>query len=243
MFRALPALVLAGLGATGCTAEPLPHELTFTFSNTSSPGDLVDGSGGAHDIAFAPAILIVHSEGFELFTVGQAAPWEGLEAITEDGNNVGLINELAQVEAVRQVKAFAATDADYKELPLGPGEQVSQDVEAHPGDRISWVSMYGQSNDIFVGTPPQGLPAFTDDQALQGDVTGQLALYDGGTEVNQEPGVGADQAPRQDGPDTGEDEDGVVTRVDGTDAAGFAYPAVPDMLSLTVEAREISDEE
>ena len=239
MTRFAPAVLLL----VGCAADPLPHELTFTFDNTSAPGDLVDSQGGEHDIAFAPAILIVHSADFVLFTPGEASPWEGLEAITEDGNNVGLINELDGVESVHMVRPFAATDADYKELPLGPGQGVSQDVEASAADRISWVSMYGQSNDVFVGTPPGGIPAFTDGEPLSGDITAQLSLWDGGTEINEEPGLGDNQAPRQSGPDTGPDEDGVVTRVDGTDSAGFSYPAVSTMLRLSVEAREISDEE
>ena len=131
------AIALWLLALTGCASDPVPHELTFTFTNVSTPGDLVDSSGGQHDIAFAPAILIVHSEDFTLFTVGEAAPWDGLEAITEDGNNVGLINELRDVESVRMVRPFASTDADYNELPLEPGQSVSQSVEVSAGDRIS----------------------------------------------------------------------------------------------------------
>ena len=41
-------------------------------------------------------------------------------------------------------------------------------------------------------------------------MTSKYNLYDAGTEKDQEPGIGPDQAPRQKAPNTGEDEHGVV---------------------------------
>ena len=38
---------------------------------------------------------------------------------------------------------------------------------------------------------------------MSGDITSKVMLWDAGTEVNQKPGEGADQAPRQAGPNTG----------------------------------------
>lgn len=49
-------------------------------------------------------------------------------------------------------------------------------------------------------------------KALGGDVSSRLVLWDAGTEVNQEPGVGKDQAPRQKSANTGAAENGVVHR-------------------------------
>jgi hypothetical protein len=51
-------------------------------------------------------------------------------------------------------------------------------------------------------------------------VVGALALWDAGTEVNELPGVGLSEAPRQSGPDTGPDENGNVRIV----SDGFTYP-------------------
>ena len=65
-------------------------------------------------------------------------------------------------------------------------------------------------------------------------MTDQIMLWDAGTEMNQEPGSGADQAPRQTGLDTGEtDPDNTVRLV--TDAFGN-LPDVADVIRVTLEA-------
>ena len=48
-----------------------------------------------------------------------------------------------------------------------------------------------------------GLALYDMSHPLDGDVTGRVMLYDAGTEVNEAPGRGPNQAPRQGGPDTG----------------------------------------
>ena len=63
-----------------------------------------------------------------------------------------------------------------------------------------------------------------------GDITNQLELWDAGTEVNEEPGVGLNQAPRQGGPDTGETENGTVRIVDDI----YTYPSLSDVIKVTV---------
>ncbi|MEM8709066.1 MAG: spondin domain-containing protein, partial [Actinomycetota bacterium] len=55
-----------------------------------------------------------------------------------------------------------------------------------------------------------------------GDVTDQVTLWDAGTEIDQTPGEGADQAPRQAGPNTGDvDPNAAIRPVDGFDAANY----------------------
>jgi hypothetical protein len=87
--------------------------------------------------------------------------------------------------------------------------------------------MFVHSNDLFYGS---GI-------ALSGDVTAQIQLWDAGTEVNQAPGVGADQAPRQSVPDTGAAEAGTVKLVDD----GFSYPSVGSIVKVTVELQEVAE--
>jgi hypothetical protein len=65
---------------------------------------------------------------------------------------------------------------------------------------------------------------------LNGDVTGMILLWDAGTEVNEQPGVGLYQAPRQSGPDTGPAEGGDVRQVND----GFSYGAVSDRVRVTI---------
>ncbi len=62
-------------------------------------------------------------------------------------------------------------------------------------------------------------------------VSNLILLWDAGTEVNEEPGVGENQAPRQAGPNTGDDEMGVVT-IDIMD--GFEYPAVHNIARVSI---------
>ena len=80
---------------------------------------------------------------------------------------------------------------------------------------------------------PAGVALFDGDDPVNGDLTGEFALWDAGTEQNREPGVGPDQAPRQDGPDTGPEEDAPVRHVEDVDDM-HAYPDVSDVLEVTV---------
>ena len=91
--------------------------------------------------------------------------------------------------------------------------------------------MFVQSNDLFYAPGPEGIALWDEaGNPVSGDVTDRLMLWDAGTEVNEEPGEGANQAPRQGGANTGMDEGGVVQPVND----GFTYPAVMDVIRLTI---------
>jgi hypothetical protein len=90
--------------------------------------------------------------------------------------------------------------------------------------------MFGQSNDLFFGNE-NGLDLFDKTgKPLNGDVTSQFSLWDAGTEVNEEPGIGPNQAPRQKKPDTGMSERKKV----GPVKDGFTYPNTTDVLRITI---------
>ena len=55
--------------------------------------------------------------------------------------------------------------------------------------------------------------------------------------MNEEPGVGPNQAPRQTGPNTGPDENGSVLLISDV-SDGFTYPAVADVIKVTVAAMQ-----
>ncbi|MEM7140796.1 MAG: spondin domain-containing protein [Actinomycetota bacterium] len=88
---------------------------------------------------------------------------------------------------------------------------------------LSFATMFVQTNDWFWSPGPDGLALVdADGNAVSGDVTDQVSLWDAGTEIDQTPGEGADQAPRQAGPNTGDvDPDSTVRAVDGFDAANY----------------------
>jgi hypothetical protein len=70
--------------------------------------------------------------------------------------------------------------------------------------------MMGQSNDWFYAPAEFGIELFKNGKAVSGDISSQIRLWDAGTEVDQEPGIGSDQGPRQKAPNTGKAENGVV---------------------------------
>ena len=118
---------------------------------------------------------------------------------------------------------------------LEPGQSESVTFNAGKGHYLSFATMFVQSNDLFYAPAEDGLALYDGSgDAVTGDVTDMIDLWDAGTEVNEEPGVGPNQAPRQAGPDTGMDENGNVVLI--TDVMdGFTYPADEDviMVSLT----------
>jgi hypothetical protein len=68
-------------------------------------------------------------------------------------------------------------------------------------------------------------------------VTDSVHLWDAGTEPNGQPGQGPDQAPAQSSPDQGDDEGGVVRRLDDVDD-GYSYPAASDVIQMTLTPHE-----
>ena len=128
------------------------------------------------------------------------------------------------------------TPADASEAgPALPGSSYSFNFHADAGHTLSFATMFVQSNDLFFAPAPAGIALFdADGNALSGDVTDQVFLWDAGTEVNEEPGVGENQAPRQMGADTGIEEFGVVSDV----MDGFSYPTVAEYIRVTLEAHD-----
>ena len=60
-----------------------------------------------------------------------------------------------------------------------------------------------------------------------------IILWDAGTEVNQEPGIGPDQGPRQKAPNTGKAENGVVRNAKDV-KYGKAYTNVSSVMRITI---------
>ena len=88
--------------------------------------------------------------------------------------------------------------------PAKPGEAFELSVAAMPGDHVSFATMFGMSDDWFFATVPAGIALFDDaGKPMVGDVTDRIAIYDAGTEIDQEPAIGPDTGPQQAGPDTG----------------------------------------
>ncbi len=196
-----------------------------------------DGVSGSHvealgektgvTVPLSPGAVAVHSDEASLFSTGSAAS-AGIETVAEDGMPGELKSMLDGNEEVSATGTFG-------EAPLAPGQSASVSVEATPGDRLSLATMYVQSNDLFYAFPSDGIELFEDDDTpISGDVTSRIRLYDAGTEGDQEPGVGLDQAPRQSDVNTGPDGEGAVAQVDGSDD-GFSYPSAGTIIEVTID--------
>ena len=187
-------------------------------------------------IPLSPGAAVVHGAAVDFFTSGEAAS-DGIEAIAEDGNPGPLAAALTGAEGIREVSVFNTPDGASGPGPIGPGGSYSLEVDAEPGDRLSLATMFVQSNDLFYTFAGDGLALFSaSGTPVSGDVTSSVLLYDAGTEVNQEPGVGDEQVIRQSGPDAGTAENGVLGRInDGAaDRAGFTYPSTSGVIRVTV---------
>jgi hypothetical protein len=105
--------------------------------------------------------------------------------------------------------------------PIRPGDSYEFTVTAVPGMKLFMTQMFGQSNDWFYSPGANGIALFdSKGNAVSGDITNQLYLWDAGTEKDEEIGIGPNQGPRQKGMNTGEAENGVVHRVKDARWAG-----------------------
>lgn len=194
-------------------------------------------SEGPVPSVLAPVAYAVHGEDASLFTEGEAAS-DGLETLAEDGGPMGLVEEVSM--SVDEAGAAAVPEGGEEAGPIGPGGAYTFSVEAHAGQRLSLATMFVQSNDLFYAPEPAGIPLFDGEEPIDGDQTEALLLWDAGTEVNEEPGVGPNQAPRQSGPNTGPSEDGTVRRITDVDD-GYDYPETASVVRLTITPSETMD--
>ncbi|UCC84797.1 MAG: spondin domain-containing protein [Gemmatimonadota bacterium] len=182
-------------------------------------------------VPLSPGVWAVHTADAVLFTAGQADHGDGLEALAEDGDPSGLAAALAGQSGVVSSGAFTTPDGASMAGVILPGQSYSFTVTATPGAKLSLATMFVQSNDLFYAPDEEGIALFSmGGSPVSGDVTSQFMLWDAGTEVNQEPGIGLDQAPRQSAPDSGAEENGTVRLVND----GYTYPSVSDVIRVTV---------
>lgn len=211
--------------------NPPDDTRTFTvrIENVSENGTLdVTRLNGV--VPLSPGVYIVHSEATNpLFTVGQQAD-EGTERIAEDGNNVPESQLFGPGTSSRGV--FSAPGGPDNAPLIGPGEFVTFNITASPGDRLQIETMFAQSNDWFYTFGEEGLALFDGDDPISGDVTSEVVLYDAGTEEDTEPGTGPDQAPVQSAPNTGPTDDDRNIRLAST--SGFTIPGTASVIRVTI---------
>ncbi|MBC8190939.1 MAG: spondin domain-containing protein [Candidatus Marinimicrobia bacterium] len=179
---------------------------------------------------YAPGVYVVHESANPLFTAEVADQGEGLEDLAEDGDPSSLAAALSSSDMYSTSGAFNTPTGAAGPGALAPGASYEFVFTAVVGDYLSLATMLVQSNDLFVAPSGMGIALFNDGAAMTGDVTSYLSIWDAGTEVNETPGVGLNQAPRQAGAGAGMDEMGLVRMVDDM----YDYPALSEIIRVTI---------
>jgi hypothetical protein len=239
LIRAVPLSVAALAFAGIAMAQGAPAgTTTFTVrvENISKGEVLKLSTGATAPFVAAPTFWVLHTTaGNPIFTGGRPAPGNGLEQLAETGNPEGLVKYVSAESGVAAVGANARPVGATGDGPLTPGQAYEFEVSAAPGQSLSLAWMFGQSNDLFYSND-RAIALFVGGEPVSGDLTAQLTLWDAGTEVNEEPGLGPNQAPRQKTADAGTVEAQSVAHVRDR----YTYPRIADVLRLTVTPRASS---
>ena len=214
---ALLAVVMTAQLAVA-TASRARKATTFTVrvENISKPDSQTASDGTKWSFALSPGLWVLHDKKSGLFSEGMAAT-KGLESQAEDGDPSGLAGMLMMNHHSSSLHGVFNTPIGTMGAgPIRPGDSYEFSFTASPGMKLSMTMMNGQSNDEFYAPVENGVALFDAKGApTSGDITAKFILWDAGTEVNQELGIGSDQGPRQKAINTGMDEHGVVTRAKG----------------------------
>lgn len=214
---------LAAQDAAGAT------KFKIRVENISKGEVLKLSNGKTAPFVSAPVLWVIHTGANPIFTGGQVDAGQGLETLAETGNPSPLLKSLTGAPRVVGVGADDHPVGASAGGPIPPGQAYELEVTAAPGQFLSAAWMFGQSNDLFYSND-RPITLFSGDKPVSGDMTAQLSLWDAGTEVNEEPGLGPNQGPRQATPDAGVQEKNAVAHVSDR----YTYPRTGAVLRMTI---------
>jgi hypothetical protein len=240
-------------------SAPALTRFTVRVENVSKPSALRLSTGGAMAIPVSPGVWAVHTGGNPIMTPGQVEAGLGLKGLAEAGLAAEFAANLGGVAGVgghgafekpltplitlggmkprKSMQAPVVTGSAAREPAsrmLQPGRYFEFTMEARPGDRLSLAMMNAQSNDGLIASGAEGIALFdATGRPESGDVTGQLSLWDAGTEVNEEPGLGPNQGLRQGAPHAGDPERRPVRSMSEAEF-GDRWPKVSQIVRVTL---------
>jgi len=146
------------------------------------------------------------------------------------------------LENVATTKLFTSSGVfntplgDVAPGPATPGKKYEFTVTAGRKQKLSFVTMLAATNDLFFGPNGDGIPLYDESGApITADVTSQIYLWDAGTEINEEPHVGANTVSKQAAPNTGPAQNGnVVAIANASNGVAFNYPSVASVIKVSV---------
>ena len=227
-------VVTAGvLMSVACAAHANGDQAKFTIriENITKPDAFTASNGVKWSLAFSPGTAVVHTNNAPIFSAGKKDRGQGLEAQAEDGDPSMLAKSLKGAAGIKSVAVYNTPVGASGPGPITPGAAYEVTVSAAPGDKLSMTVMMGQSNDWFYAPAESGIELFKNGKAISGDISSQMILWNAGTEVDEEPGIGPNQGPRQKAPNTGPAENGVVSKVQD----GKTYAQADKVLRVTIK--------
>jgi hypothetical protein len=208
---------------------------TIRLENISTSDTLnVASNGTTQAVPLSPGAYIVHrNDADSPLLLPRNEANAGLEAVAEDGNPAPYPG------AVPGAVIFNTPVGADAPGPIGPGGAYEFNVQAVDGDKFAFVTMFVPSNDWFYTTTDadNSLDLFINGQPISGEVAAsEFAIWDAGTEADEEPGAGPNQVQRQAGPDTGNaDPD---TRVSSIGGRGQSVSLNGSVLRVTITPQQ-----
>lgn len=201
-----------------------------------STGDALQLSNGASaPFVSAPVLWVIHTGGANpIFAAGERDAGDGLEQLAETGDPSKLVASLSGKPGVVAAGAAARPIGADADGPITPGRRYEFQISVQPGQLVSTAWMFGQSNDLFYSNdrPIALFDAAGEPRSVE--LTTRLSLWDAGTEVNEEPGLGPNQGPRQASPDAGVTESQGIAHVRDR----YGYPRISEVLRLAITPAE-----
>jgi len=226
---------LAQFTVAVATRKAGPTKFTIKVENISNPEGMTASNGAKFPFALSPGMFVLGTKNAPLFTEGKTARANGLEMQAEDGDPSGLVKSLEAMHHASNLHGVFNTPVGAMGAgPIRPGDSYEYSFTAMPGMKLFTTMMFGQSNDWFYAPDANGIALFDGKgNPVSGDVTNKLILWNAGTEVDEEIGIGPNQGPRQKGMNTGTAEHGVVRRVQddrwtGKNAEFFRVTITPE---------------
>jgi hypothetical protein len=235
----ISAGLMLGLAGVSAADDGTATKFTVRIENTTKPDAFKASNGEKWSLGFSPGIAVVHTEKGPIFTAGKKDRGQGLEAQSEEGDPGLLAKSLEGARGIKSVIVFNTPVGANSPGPITPGAAYELMISAMPGDRLSLTTMMGQSNDWFYAPAESGIDLFENGRGISGDITSQMVLWDVGTEVDQEPGIGSDQGPRQKAPNTGVAENGVVRNAKDV-KYGSAFTNVSSVMRVSIKPAQVS---
>ncbi|NAS11757.1 spondin domain-containing protein [Poritiphilus flavus] len=197
-----------GVGLERIAEDGMPGMLYDWFTETGSNGSPLRLASSLS--VFSPGLVYAfNSDADPFFTQGEAEkPDSGLEELAEDGNNAVAVEYLSGLGL--------PVAASNETAPIGPGGSLTFSIEVPQGQgyKLGIATMLVQTNDWFISYNNDGVALFDENGTPFSGTSesDESYLFDAGTEVDEAVGFGIYQAPRQNGGDSGPEDDNTLVR-------------------------------